>query len=403
MGSVTSEYPICTGWVLHRFPVPQIFMGRQIIVRVTVVQPGGVVVPVTLHDEAGVPFQTTRPEDNGLATSLALDNVRFERPDEDPNLAPIAEILEVAGSEGTAIVVRSTSSDPDGTITSFEWGGPSTCQLASATRSRVLLTCPDNGSHLVSFKVTDNGGRATTVLRRIEVRNVIPRFETAFQGVPVAIRTGASFPAGLDFSDKGTADTHTAMWSFNSLTAVPGTIIPGAPGTFSRVQDLLVAPAPGIYKLRLQVHDDDGGMRALAQDLAVFDATAGRVEGNGSAQIYSTPFSIAASVAYADANATLPAGSLIFSAPEKGIIEFEATTIDYLVVTSNATRAIIAGNGIRNGEPGYSFRVEINDPAGLTKPVQLRFTVTQLDVPKGYAYSSPWFPLESGTLRIAVP
>lgn len=402
MGGVTSEYPICSGWVLHRFPVPPLFMGRTVIVRMTVVQPGGVVVPVVVTDEAGVPVQTTRPQDNGLTTSLAIDNVRFERPDDDPNLAPVAEILETQGGEGSPIPVRATASDPDGTIASFAWGAPPTCTLSSATLARVILTCPDDGSYLVSYAVTDDGGRSTTVLRRIEVRNIAPQFESALEGVPAAVRAGSTFPAAIRFSDRGPADTHSATWRFNTIE-VAGTVVPASVNGFARVEDLLQAPEPGMWKLRLLVVDDDGGQRGLTQSLPVFDPTAGFVSGSALGYLYGTPVTLAAVVAYPDADATVPSGSLVFTAPAKGIDHFEAVSFDYLVISMEGTRATIGGTGLRNGVPGYRFTVEIADRPGTLKPVQLRFMVEEIGVKKGFLYASDIFAVESGDLAILTP
>ena len=403
MGGVTSEYPICSGWVLHRFPVPALFMGRSVIVRVTVVQPGGVVVPVTLTDEAGVPFQTTQPQDNGLTTSLAIDNVRFERPDEDPNLAPIAEILETQGGEGSPISVRATSSDPDGEIASFDWGAPPACVLSSEIRTRAVLTCPDDGSYLVSYSVTDNGGRSTTVLRRIDIRNVAPIFESDLEGVPAVTRAGSNFTAAIRFSDRGVFDTHTATWRFSSLAAIPGTVFPASANDFARVEDVLQAPGAGMWNLRLQVVDDDGGQRGLTRSVAVFDPAAGSIAGNAFGYLYGTPVNVTANVAYPDANALLPSGVLTITAPAKGIDHFEATSFEYLVISGGGTRARISGTGIRNGIPGYGFTVEIIDRLGTLKPVQVRFTVEELGVPKGFLYESEFFSAESGDLAIVAP
>lgn len=382
---------LCTHWIRDTITVPQAFVGSIVSVTIAIEQADGRIVN-------GV------PDDNGRASFLAFDNLQFiggvDEPDVPSPTAPAVAILAATGGEGTAIPLRSTVTDPDGTISSFNWTAPAGCTITNATRTSSRLTCEDDGEYTVLLSATDNSGETGVGSQVIVVRNVPPRFETGFLGLPPAVRTGSAFAVGAEFSDRGPVDTHIATWNFNLATAFPGTVTPPTSSAHGRVEDVLTAPAPGIYNLRLLVVDDDAGQRAMSAKLGVYDPLAGHVGGSGIGTLYGTPVSIDAAARYLGDDVA-PAGGVTLTAPAKGIDHFESTSLSYMVIVGQ--RATIEGFGKRNGMPGYAFTLVLNDPAGTLKPVQARFIVREVGVQKGFAYESPFFPIESGDLGILQP
>ena len=405
-GGVTHTLSLCTGWIRDTIVVPAAFIGSVITVTISIHQRNGQVIDEEIEDPSTGETVTRRVAvDNGRASFLAFDNLRFiggiDEPDVPSPTAPVITMFPATGNEGAPISLRSTITDPNGTIASFSWVAPTGCTITLPTRTSSRLTCPDDGVVNVLLTATDNSGETSVKTVGVTVRNVAPHFETGFLEIPAAVRALSPFRAALEFSDQGTSDTHTATWTFNAGVPIDGTVIPASPGAHARVDDFLIAPAAGFWNLRLVVLDDDAGQRGLTQKLPVFDPFAGSVGGSGAGFLYGTPVSVAASARYADGSATVPTGAVTIIAPAKGISRFDASSITYLVISGS--RATIEGFGTRNGLPGYAFTLEIIDPPGTTKPTQARFHVRQLGVVKGFDYQSDYFPFETGDIGIRHP
>ncbi|MFC2039272.1 PKD domain-containing protein, partial [Chloroflexota bacterium] len=159
--------------------------------------------------------------------------------------SPIAEAGgPYSGDEGSLVTFDgSGSSDPDGTIDSYEWDfGDS----ATGTGANPTHTYIDNGIYTTTITVTDNMGMTDTDTASVTVSNVAP---TAEAGGPYSGEEGAEITLAGNATDPG-ADTFTYAWDLddNGAYETPG----------RTVADVWTSDGP--YTVGLQVTDDDGGV-----------------------------------------------------------------------------------------------------------------------------------------------
>ncbi len=177
------------------------------------------------------------------------------------NVAPTASFSAPDVNEGSNISLSLSGADDAssadkaaGFSYSFDCGSGYGAWGAGNSAS---CTTNDNGSRTVKGQIKDKDGGVREYTASVTVNNVAPTTTNAvFTFNPVTREAKASF----DFSDVGTADTHTASfaWSVNGTTTVrPGAVVQtNGAGTAS---DTLVLPV-GCYTLTVigTVADDDG-------------------------------------------------------------------------------------------------------------------------------------------------
>jgi len=164
------------------------------------------------------------------------------------------------GDEGKAIVFDgSGSSDPDGTIVSYEWDldGDGTYETTGATPSK---TWGDDYTGTIGLRVTDDMGATDTDTTTVTVLNVAPTVEA---GPDQTVTAGDTVSFSGSFTDPGWLDTHTATWDFGDGTVSVGGIVteehipPDSTGTVTGTH---IYTAGGAYTVTLTVTDDDGGI-----------------------------------------------------------------------------------------------------------------------------------------------
>jgi CSLREA domain-containing protein len=169
--------------------------------------------------------------------------------------------------EGTTLLFDGTSStDPDNDALSYSWnfGDGTTANTASPSHAYT-----DNGAYTVTLTVNDGRGGSASDTLEVIVANVAPIIDA---GADLTIGKGTPVTLQGTFTDPGSADTHTILWS---VTTDNGEAISTGDGLeFSFTPSLA-----GIYTVRFQVTDDDGGS---ATDNVVVTVTEG---GNASASL----------------------------------------------------------------------------------------------------------------------
>lgn len=150
---------------------------------------------------------------------------------------------------GQAISFSSTSTDPDGTISSYAWdfdGNGTT----DATGANVSHSFADNGTPTVTLTVTDDDGASRSASHQVTVRNRPPT--AAFSFSPAAPRTGDEVVLTSSSSD---ADGTVAQqrWDLDNDGAYDDATGPTARTTFATA---------GSYTVALEVVDDDGAKSA---------------------------------------------------------------------------------------------------------------------------------------------
>jgi PKD repeat protein len=160
------------------------------------------------------------------------------------NVAPVAEAGEnQATNEGSSVSFIGSASDVGVEDTfSYAWsfGDNETAEGASVSH-----TYADDGEYTVTLSVTDDDGGVGTDNQTVIVTNVAPAV-----AVDPAILYAGSSTVGFkgEFSDPGSADSHSLEWSFGDGVTASGELeITHAFGS------------SGLFDVTLSVTDDDGG------------------------------------------------------------------------------------------------------------------------------------------------
>lgn len=182
----------------------------------------------------------------GVATTTAAISVSNPLPKE--NLAPSAVIDSsvLAGNAPLdAVFNGSWSSDPDGSIVSFNWGfGDGT----TGSGSQISHEFAREGEYLVTLTVTDNGGKTASASQTISVAAPLPPPNSApIAEIAVDTLTGAA-PLGVLFDGSGSVDNDGQLvsyaWNFGD----------GETATGIRVSHSYTKA--GAYRVLLTVIDD---------------------------------------------------------------------------------------------------------------------------------------------------
>jgi PKD repeat protein len=281
-------------------------------------------------------FANSGPVDEGQSFTLSLTNPT------DPSPADVAAGFEYAFDCG----------DGSG-YTAFSSGATATC-----------LT-DDNAMRPVRGKIRDKDGGESEFSAAVEVLNVAPSCgPITAPTVPVEVNTAIS--ASADFTDPGTADTHTALWDWSDGTTA-GTVTQGA-GSGS-VADNHTYIAAGIHTVQLTVTDDDGGACTEPfRYVVVYDPSGGFVTGGGwidsPAGAYKPDPTLVGKATFGFVSkykkgAMTPTGNTEFQFKAGGL-NFHSSSYDWLVVTG-VNYARYKGSGTINGMGDYRFMLWAGD------------------------------------------
>src|SRR6267142_1719164 len=209
------------------------------------------------------------------------------------NVAPSATILgiPVSSSEGTAITLTSTASDPSSADTAagflYSWTVlKNSTAFASGSGTSLNFTPDDNGTYAVTLSVTDKDGSAGSVSASIVVSNVAPVTPSGgVTGPTVPLALGTPSTVVANFTDAGTMDTHTCLFAWDDLST---TTVSGSPGVSETngsgsCRATRTFAGPGVYNVNVTVTDDDDGSVSarVSQYVVIFDPAEGSVSGSG--------------------------------------------------------------------------------------------------------------------------
>ncbi len=145
-------------------------------------------------------------------------------------LAPVNEPpVAAAGGpyavdEGTSVQLDASASfDADGTIVAYEWDLDGDGVFDDATGVTTQVTYPDNGTYVVTVRVTDDAGATATATATVTVRNVAPTLGT-ISGPSECVRVNTGISLNASFSDPGVLDTHAAIWEWGDGTTSAGLV-----------------------------------------------------------------------------------------------------------------------------------------------------------------------------------
>ncbi|HEV8637511.1 MAG TPA: phosphatidylinositol-specific phospholipase C domain-containing protein [Chloroflexota bacterium] len=249
--------------------------------------------------------------------------------------------------------------------------------------------CPttDNGLRAVKGKIRDKDGGTSEYSGAVAVANVAPAVAIAGPAPGAIYPVGTPVTFTASFTDPSSADTHTALWSFDGIN------VAGAVATGPRTVSATYAFAtPGVYAVKLAVTDDDGGVgtastvNSLDASVVVYDPNGGFVTGGGwfdspagacrlttacAGAIGKASFGF---VARYRPGATVPNGESEFQF-KAGNLNFHTLAYDWLVVAGAKVR--FKGVGTINGEGNYGFMITAIDgqATGGGGPDTFRITI----------------------------
>jgi PKD repeat protein len=244
----------------------------------------------------------------------------------------------------------SGSTDPEDNIALYEWDLNNDGQY-DANGVTAQQTFADNGTFIIGLRVTDSGGLIATDTVNITVANVSPTI-TSITAPVSPVQLGVTVNVSASFTDPGTLDSFTALWTWDDGTTSIGSV------NGHTVSGDHMYSVPGVYIVKLTVTDDDSGAgTATYQYLVVYDPTGGFVTGGG---WFTDPAS--GSKAHFGFNpkykkdSTLPKGETEFKLDG---LKFKSTTHEWLVIIG--AKAQFKGSGTISGTGDYGFLVTITD------------------------------------------
>lgn len=323
-----------------------------------------------------------------------FDDFLYEEVSTQANMTILTNVLPVAEAgpdknlaEGSSIQLDgSSSTDPDGTITAYEWDldydGSNFDVDATGLKPVFDATALDGDSiWTVALRVTDDDGATHVDTVVITVDNVAPTVGDI--AVPdTAIPLSMSLNASAVFSDPGTLDSHTAEWDWgdnsfcNSDTDTDCEVTETAgSGTANGIH---LYSEVGFKTITLKIRDDDGAVsQTVSLEVLVYEAGIGHVTGGGSVNIPDTaciagqPY-CNPNKAFSEANhgfvsqyqkgEVIPEGEINFSYKSGGL-NFHSNSYDTLIAVGAWAR--FSGQGIvntkTNGDETTFFEVTAID------------------------------------------
>lgn len=282
------------------------------------------------------------------------------------------------GQEGTPVPLTGTATDPGDTLT-YLWtytpgsgvDAGTTCTFSNSASPTTTFTCTDDGPFTVTLAVTDSGPTTSSDTASVTLTNANPTVAITAPPSGWLVQVGASVNFQGTFTDPGTHDSHVAEWALDNTTR-PGTVNESN-GAVTLVHTF---NAPGVYRIKLKITDDDGGVGEASAVgdvdalVVVYDPNGGYVTGGG---WFNSPsgaclLGSACQGAAGKANfgfvskyhqgATVPTGQTEFQF-KAGNLNFHSSTYEWLVVAG--ARAQYKGTGTINGSGSYGFMLTVTD------------------------------------------
>lgn len=317
--------------------------------------------------------------------SSATVTFRWQETSTPTNNPPVADAGDdVSGNEGSAISLDGSGSyDPDGDALTYSWaidtsgidsGG--SCSFDDSTSATPNLTCTDDsgaGTFTATLTVTDTSGASDSDTATVDVNNVAPVITagsfTCPTSEPIPVNTPLNF--GGSFTDAGTNDTHTALYTWgDGSTSQATTLTEPSGSTAGSVTGSHTYTTPGLYTPSLTVTDDDNGEGTESCEgyIVIYDPSAGFVTGGGwidsPAGAYAADVTLTGKATFGFVSkykkgTTVPDGNTEFQF-KAGDLNFKSTSYQWLVV-SGSDRATFKGYGTINGEGSYGFLLSVKD------------------------------------------
>ena len=213
-------------------------------------------------DEAGMETVTITADDGkGLTAHVPF---AFDVTAQDPTATIVSDPPTITVPEGTNVPFTGTATSPDAADNAagfrYAWSvSIKGAAYASGSGAAFSFVPRDDGSYLVSFNATDDGGMTGTTSMTVIATNVAPNAAiTGVAGsVPLVTTAFETLSFSGAFTDADSADKYTLTWSFGDGSFASGT---NASHAYS---------LPGTYTVKFQVTDGEGGVGQATTSVTV--------------------------------------------------------------------------------------------------------------------------------------
>ena len=283
-----------------------------------------------------------------------------------PNQVPTANagVDQTITLPANIITLSGSGTDPDGTITAYQWtkvSGPVNGTITNTTSATTTVTGLIQGVYLFELQVTDNDGAISTDTMQVTVNAAVnqPPAADAGSNQTITLPTNTVTLSGSGTDPDGTI----AAYLWIKISGPTSGTITNATSATTTVTGLV----QGVYQFQLQVTDNDG---ATATDVMQVNVNAAPPPAN-------QPPTANAGL---DQNITLPTNTVSLNGSG---IDPDGTITAYLWrkisgptsgTITNTTSATTSATGLVQGI--YNFELKVTDNNGATGRDTMQVTVS---------------------------
>lgn len=298
--------------------------------------------------------------DNTGATSTAEVKITVSNPPNQPPVANAGSNKTITLPTNTVQLDGSASTDPDGTITSYNWTKVSgaAVTITNSNTAKPTISGLQQGQYTFELTVTDNRGASTKAQVKVTV-NIAPNQPPAANAGSNQTITLPVNSVKLDGSKSTDADGTITSYSWIKISGAVVTITNSNTAT-PTVSGL----TEGQYTFELTVKDNSGA------------TTKAQVKVTVNAAPNQPP------VANAGTNLTLPFGTAAIvldgsksTDPDGTIVSYNWVKIsgaDVIIANGNTSRPSVSG--LQGGQ--YTFELTVTDNRGASAKAQVKISVS---------------------------